>query len=62
MYSQQRGPRAATAFADSMKKNYPSSKCKIAYLRGGFAGWANLYVGHKNQNQLIENLDIKMWA
>ncbi|KZW01525.1 Rhodanese-like protein [Exidia glandulosa HHB12029] len=56
--SQQRGPKAARIYAETLNMKYPSATQEVVVLRGGFTDFQALY---RNEPQLIEAWSKDHW-
>mmetsp|Transcript_36714 Transcript_36714/g.59325 ORF Transcript_36714/g.59325 Transcript_36714/m.59325 type:complete len:145 (-) Transcript_36714:735-1169(-) len=58
MYSQQRGPKCASAFASRLSELNPQSRQEVYVLRGGFQGF---YHQNKARPELFADLEPDRW-
>ena len=61
MYSEQRGPFCASAFAEAMEKEGLAHQAKLYVLSDGFFGWLKRYVGTPEESQFIQDYDATQW-
>ncbi|KAH7103328.1 Rhodanese-like domain-containing protein [Auriculariales sp. MPI-PUGE-AT-0066] len=56
--SQQRGPKAARIYAETLQQRYPDSKQDVVVLRGGFTDFQSLY---RKDPKLVEGWQADYW-
>ncbi|EJD50542.1 Rhodanese-like protein, partial [Auricularia subglabra TFB-10046 SS5] len=56
--SQQRGPKAARIYAETLNARYPDTKQEVVVLRGGFTDFQAVY---RNEPQLVEAWSKDHW-